>query len=267
MRSPSWQPVMAGSIPVGRTPGQQERRQRSAACTLITQCTAEHPETEGLHHVSDSLITPSGYLKDYWWGNWFPAAFLKVPQTLWLHVRLCFIKLANPCRFSILCRSYAVEFLPKQCFLGVQEELPLVQFLLVSHWWMWKPQKTTGGFQKIVITRVRCLISDICGITVGLAENSKSRLSHSASASFQSNCSELRLSGPQSSPLHPFLCLLSSLSLKSFCLLSACISVTGMSKHISCIQGGFQWHQSVPPTGLSSRWNYFVEDTDTSALP
>lgn len=65
MRSPSRQPAMAESIPVGRTPGKQERRQRSAACTLITQCTAERPETEGLHHVSDSLITLSGYLKDY----------------------------------------------------------------------------------------------------------------------------------------------------------------------------------------------------------
>lgn len=265
MRSPSWQPVMAGSIPVGRTPGQQERRQRSAACTLITQCTAEHPETEGLHHVSDSLITPSGYLKDYWWGNWFPAAFLKVPQTLWLHVRLFFIKLANPCRFSILCRSYAVEFLPKQCF-GVQEELPLVQFLLVSHWWMWKPQKTTGGFQKIVITRVRCLISDICGITVGLAENSKSRLSHSASASFQPNCSELRLNGPQSSPLYPFACYRHSLW-----------------SPFACFQPAFRWQECQNTSAVSradfsgtSRcrllgwvawWNYYAEDTDTSALP
>lgn len=56
IRSPSWQPVMAKSIPVGKTPGQQERRQRSAAGTLIMQCTAEHPESEGLHHVSDSLL-------------------------------------------------------------------------------------------------------------------------------------------------------------------------------------------------------------------
>lgn len=69
------------------------------------------------------------------------------------------------------------------------------------------------------------------------------------------------------SPLYPFLCLLSSLSLKSFCLLSACISVTGKSKHISCVQGGFQWHQSVPPTELSSRWKYLAMATDISPCP
>lgn len=83
---------MAKSIPVGKTPGQQERRQRSAAGTLIMQCTAEYPETEDLHHVPDLLIAMSAYLKNYWWGNWFPEAFFKVPQTLWFHVRLCFKK-------------------------------------------------------------------------------------------------------------------------------------------------------------------------------
>lgn len=84
---------------------------------------------------------------------------------------------------------------------------------------------------------------------------------------FPSNCSELSLTGPQSSPLYPFPCLLSSLSLKSFCLLSASISVTVMSKHISCVQGGFQRHQAVPPTWLSEcRWKYLAEDTDTSPL-
>lgn len=112
------------------------------------------------------------------------------------------------------------------------------------------------AFKKIVRTCVGCLISDICGIKVELvpataSEKPKSRLSHSASDSFQPNCSELRLSGPPSSPFYPFLCLLSSLSLKAFCLLSACILVTGMSKHISC--GVFQRHQPGPPTELSSR--------------
>lgn len=142
IRSPSWQPVMAKSIPVGKTPGQQERRQRSAAGTLIMQCTAEHPESEGLHHVSDSLITLSGYLKDYWWGNWFLAAFSKIAQTLWLHERLCLKKQAWHSGVSFYPLPLLCELLEKQeCFPGV----PLVQFLLVGHWWMWKVQKTTGG--------------------------------------------------------------------------------------------------------------------------
>lgn len=64
-------------------------------------------------------------------------------------------------------------------------------------------------------------------------------------------------------PLYPFLCLLSSLFLKSFFLLSACILLTGKSKHISCVRGGFQWHQSE----LSSRWKYLTGDTDTSPVP
>lgn len=105
---------------------------------------------------------------------------------------------------------------------------------------MRKLRKTTGGFQKIVITHVSRLISDVCDITEELApaadcENPKSRLSHSASASFQSKCSELRLSGPQSSP--------STL----FC---ACY-LHSLWSPFSCFQPAFWWQESQNTSAVS----------------
>lgn len=56
-------------------------------------------------------------------------------------------------------------------------------------------------------------------------------------------------------------CYRHSLSLKSFCLLSACISVMGTSKHISCVQSRFQCRHSLLPTWLSKCRLKYLADT------
>lgn len=75
-----WQPEEAEWIPVGATPGQQERNSARLPRTLITQCTAARPRASRLwggplRHMSDTGITLSGSLKDYWWGKLVSKGF------------------------------------------------------------------------------------------------------------------------------------------------------------------------------------------------